>query len=155
MVLLVSLFGIIFGLLTKFSFGRNLLLKYPKFFTMGFVSHEGPTEETMKNSKFAITFVGVGWPKEDDLAETTDQHTNLPSKKIVTRVSASNPGTNLFFSFYSFKIELSIENLFSPYFRIWCNCYSSVAISQDYFDRKRKTTIDWWCVASRCLFRKN
>lgn len=91
-VLLVSLFGIIFGLLTKFSFGRYLLLKYPKFFTLGFVSHEGPTEKAMKNSKFEITFVGIGWPKEDDLAETTDQHTNLPSKKIVTRVSASNPG---------------------------------------------------------------
>lgn len=112
MVLLVSLFGIIFGLLTKFSFGRNLLLKYPKFFTLGFVSHEGPTEEAMKNSKFEITFVGIGWPKEDALAEPTDQHTNLPSKKIVTRVSASNPGTNLFFSFYLFKIELSIKMCF-------------------------------------------
>ncbi|XP_031631125.1 saccharopine dehydrogenase-like oxidoreductase [Contarinia nasturtii] len=91
-VLLVSLMGVVFGLLTKCSFGRQLLLKYPKFFSLGFISHEGPTEEQMKNTKFSITFYGQGWPKEDALAESTDQHTTMPSKKIVTRVTGTNPG---------------------------------------------------------------
>lgn len=91
-VLLVSFVGIIFGLLTKYSFGRNLLLKYPKIFSFGFVSHEGPNEESMKNTKFSITFFGQGWPKEEALAEPTDQHTTLPTKKIVTRVTGTNPG---------------------------------------------------------------
>lgn len=84
--------GVIFGLLTKCQFGRNLLLKYPKIFSLGFISHEGPSEESMKNSKFSITFFGQGWPKEEALSEPTDQHTNPPSKKIVTRVSGTNPG---------------------------------------------------------------
>lgn len=57
-VLLVSFLGIIFGILAKFSFGRNLLLKHPKLFSFGFFSHEGPSEETMKNTKFSITFFG-------------------------------------------------------------------------------------------------
>lgn len=91
-VLFISFMGIVFGLLTKYSFGRKLLLNYPKFFSFGLVSHEGPTIEKMKKSKFSMTFYGQGWPKEDTLAESTDQHTKLPSKKIVTRVSASNPG---------------------------------------------------------------
>lgn len=88
----VSLVAIVFGIMTKFSFGRNLLLKYPKIFSLGFVSHEGPTEESMKNTKFSMTFYGQGWPKEEALAEPSDQHTTPPSKKIITRVSASNPG---------------------------------------------------------------
>lgn len=91
-MLLVSLVGIIFGLLTKSSFGRNLLLKYPKLFSFGFVSHEGPNEESMKNTKFSLTFFGQGWPKEEALAESTDQHTTPPTKKIVTRVTGTNPG---------------------------------------------------------------
>ena len=91
-VLLVSFMGVVFGLLTKCQFGRNLLLKYPKIFSLGFISHEGPSEETMKNSKFSITFFGQGWPKEEALSEPTDQHTTPPSKKIVTRVTGTNPG---------------------------------------------------------------
>lgn len=84
--------GIIFGILTKSKFGRDLLLKYPKIFSLGYISHEGPSEETMKNSKFSITFFGQGWPKEEALAEPTDEHTTLPTKSIVTRVSGTNPG---------------------------------------------------------------
>lgn len=86
--------GIIFGLLAKFSFGRQLLLNHPKLFSLGFFSHEGPSEETMKNTKFSITFFGQGWPKEDTHIEPTDQYTTPPSKKLVTRVTASNPGNN-------------------------------------------------------------
>lgn len=89
---LVTLLGIVFGILVKFSFGRSLLLRYPKLFSLGFISHEGPSEETMKNAKFSMTFFGQGWSKEEALADPSDQHTTLPSKKVVTRVSASNPG---------------------------------------------------------------
>lgn len=46
----------------------------------------------MKNTKFSITFYGDGWPKEEALTEPTDKHTAPPSKRLVTRVTASNPG---------------------------------------------------------------
>lgn len=91
-VIILSVLGVIFGLLSKFSFGRKLLLDHPKFFSLGFFSHEGPSDETMKNSKFSITFYGDGWPKEEKLSEPTDRHATPPTKKLVTRVSASNPG---------------------------------------------------------------
>lgn len=93
-VMFLSFFGMIFGLLAKFKFGQQLLLKYPKIFSCGFFSHEGPSEETMKNTKFSITFYGQGWPKEDSLTEPTDQYTTPPTKELVTRVSASNPGNS-------------------------------------------------------------
>lgn len=91
-VIVLSILGLVFGALTKFTFGRKLLLNYPKIFSLGFVSHDGPTEEKMKNTKFSITFYGDGWPKEEVLSEPTDSHTTPPSKQLVTRVSATNPG---------------------------------------------------------------
>lgn len=91
-VLFLSFFGIIFGVLAKFAFGRKLLLNHPKLFSFGFFSHEGPTEETMNNTKFSVTFFGQGWPEEEKLAEGSDQHTTPPTKKLVTRVTATNPG---------------------------------------------------------------
>lgn len=91
-VLVVGLFAAIFGLLAKFSFGRNLLLKYPKLFSGGLISHEGPSDEKMKNTKFAWTFYAQGWKKEQKLAEPTDQYTDPPSKTMIAKVSGSNPG---------------------------------------------------------------
>jgi len=91
-VILVCFLGAIFGVLTKFEYGRKLLLNHPKFFSLGFFSHEGPKPEVMENTKFSITFYGEGWPVEEKLAEPTDKHTSPPTKKIVTKVTGSNPG---------------------------------------------------------------
>lgn len=82
----------IFGFLAKFGFGRQLLLKYPKLFSLGTVSHEGPSEEQMENTNFSLTFYGNGWPKEEKLAEGSDKHTNKPTKRLVTRVFCKDPG---------------------------------------------------------------
>lgn len=112
-VVFLSFLGIIFGLLTKFSFGRKLLLNYPKVFSLGFVSHEGPTEEKMKKTKFSITFYGDGWPKEEALSEPTDSHTTPPSKKLVTRVSASNPG--MLTAAHELKLPIIDDEMFSAF----------------------------------------
>lgn len=88
----ILVFGAIFGILTKFSFGRKLLLDHPKLFSLGFFSHEGPSEDTMEKTKFSITFYGQGWPSSEKLAEPTDVHTTAPTKKLVTRVTGTNPG---------------------------------------------------------------
>jgi len=47
---LVAFFAVIFGIMTRFSLGRSLLLKYPKFFSGGMISHEGPSEEKMEKN---------------------------------------------------------------------------------------------------------
>ncbi|KAG5673995.1 hypothetical protein PVAND_003990 [Polypedilum vanderplanki] len=86
----VIFFGIIFGTLARFDFGRKLLLNYPKFFTFGAASHEGPTEEANEHSVMEMFFLGEGW--KETLNEPTDQFIIPPNKKIVTKVSVKNPG---------------------------------------------------------------
>ncbi|XP_043484039.1 saccharopine dehydrogenase-like oxidoreductase [Leptopilina heterotoma] len=90
---LIAVFGGIFLLLTKSEFGRNLLLKYPKFFSGGLASHEGPSEEQMENSHFSITFKATGW--KEKLAEVSDKHVDAPNKEMITKVTGKNPGYGL------------------------------------------------------------
>jgi hypothetical protein len=47
--------GSIFALFAKFSFGRKVLLKYPRFFTCGFFTAEGPTSQELLNGSFETT----------------------------------------------------------------------------------------------------
>ncbi|XP_050069983.1 saccharopine dehydrogenase-like oxidoreductase [Anopheles maculipalpis] len=91
-VLGVALVAIVFAIMCRFKFGRQLLLKYPKLFTLGYASHEGPSEKSMENAQFAIYFRGEGWDKDEKLLEPTDQFKSPPTKKIVTKVSGTNPG---------------------------------------------------------------
>lgn len=91
-VLGVILVGAMFALLTRHKLGRLLLLKYPRFFSMGFISHEGPSEETMENTEFAMYFKGEGWNKDEELLESTDQYKVPPTKKVKVKVSGTNPG---------------------------------------------------------------
>uniref|UniRef100_A0A8B9GPG8 Saccharopine dehydrogenase-like oxidoreductase n=1 Tax=Astyanax mexicanus TaxID=7994 RepID=A0A8B9GPG8_ASTMX len=37
--------GLMFWILVQFSFGRNLLIKFPRFFSFGYFSKEGPTQK--------------------------------------------------------------------------------------------------------------
>ncbi|XP_036324841.1 saccharopine dehydrogenase-like oxidoreductase [Rhagoletis pomonella] len=89
---LVALFAVTFGLLTKFSFGRQLLLKYPKIFSFGFASHEGPSEALMERTHFSFIMRANGWPNSDRLLESTDQYAEPPTKTLTVKVSGSNPG---------------------------------------------------------------
>ncbi|XP_059479914.1 saccharopine dehydrogenase-like oxidoreductase [Neocloeon triangulifer] len=80
----------IFFVLAKFSLGRKLLLAYPKLFSCGFVSHEGPTEESRKSTKFSITFVGEGWTEKNNV--DGNQHSSPPDTRVVTKVTGFDPG---------------------------------------------------------------
>jgi hypothetical protein len=77
----ILLFGVVFGIFSMFSFGRKLLLKHPKIFTLGFISHEGPSEESMNHAKFDMIIYGEGWDEnEKDIAEKP------PTKKMKVKV---------------------------------------------------------------------
>uniref|UniRef100_A0A182FAX4 DNA helicase n=1 Tax=Anopheles albimanus TaxID=7167 RepID=A0A182FAX4_ANOAL len=89
-VLAVSFVGAIFWLMVKTNFGKQLLLNYPKLFSLGMVSHEGPSDEAMNNIEFALYFEGKGW--EEKLASPTDKYTTPPNKVIRTKVTGTNPG---------------------------------------------------------------
>ncbi|KAG0231862.1 hypothetical protein BGW41_002065 [Actinomortierella wolfii] len=85
----------VFGFLAKFEAGRKLLLKYPKFFTFGCFSHEGPTAQQLAETSFSETFFATGYSKElqakhnnsvEELAHVK------PDVEIVTTVSGPEPG---------------------------------------------------------------
>ncbi|XP_075059631.1 saccharopine dehydrogenase-like oxidoreductase [Mixophyes fleayi] len=73
--------GFFFLLFTKFSFGRKLLIRYPKFFSFGYFSSEGPTQKQMDESSFTMTFFGEGYSQDQDPQQ------GKPNLKICTQVS--------------------------------------------------------------------
>lgn len=54
-------FGLLFGIMTKFSFTRKLLLRYSSFFTAGLFKPEGPSLKQIETCSFSMTFVSKGW----------------------------------------------------------------------------------------------
>ncbi|XP_018320675.1 saccharopine dehydrogenase-like oxidoreductase [Agrilus planipennis] len=89
-VFVLAIVAGIIAVLTKFQFGRNLLLRYPGFFTFGFFEYQrGPSEEKQKKTKFAITFCGNGWTEK--LTEPEDNYKQPPNKMAVARVSGTDP----------------------------------------------------------------
>lgn len=86
-VLGIAVFGAVFVALSKFEWGRQLLLAHPKLFSGGMFSHTGPSEETMRNTWFSIVFRASGWSAAQKLAANEG-----PDMELTTRVTASNPG---------------------------------------------------------------
>ncbi|KAK5611843.1 hypothetical protein CRENBAI_008680 [Crenichthys baileyi] len=72
--------GMMFWFLVKFSFGRNLLMKYPEFFSFGVFSKAGPTRKQMEGSSFQFSFYGEGYTDEQDPGQ------GKPNAKIRTLV---------------------------------------------------------------------
>lgn len=88
-IMLFLFFGFFFALLCQFNKGKRLLEKYPKFFSFGFFSHEGPTREQMLTSSFSFQFQGAGY------SERALKSGDLPAKpdgEIVTKVAGPEPG---------------------------------------------------------------
>ncbi|XP_063223629.1 saccharopine dehydrogenase-like oxidoreductase isoform X2 [Bacillus rossius redtenbacheri] len=83
------LFGGLFLLLIKTSFGRNLVLKYPKLLTGGFIGVDEISEECAENVDSSLFLCGKGW--KDKALEPSDQHFSAPDKKIIVKVSGTNP----------------------------------------------------------------
>uniref|UniRef100_A0A4W4FWA2 Saccharopine dehydrogenase-like oxidoreductase n=1 Tax=Electrophorus electricus TaxID=8005 RepID=A0A4W4FWA2_ELEEL len=78
--------GMMFWFLVKFSFGRNLLIKFPEFFSFGFFSKEGPTRKQLEGSSFRFAFFGEGYTEGQDPSQ------GKPNAKIRTLVQGPEPG---------------------------------------------------------------
>nr|XP_060609922.1 saccharopine dehydrogenase-like oxidoreductase [Anolis sagrei ordinatus] len=78
--------GLLFLMLVKFNFGRKLLVKYPEFFSGGYITKEGPTEKQMEGSSFEMTFFGQGY------STGKDPQQGKPDVKICTRVKGPEAG---------------------------------------------------------------
>ncbi|XP_066281581.1 saccharopine dehydrogenase-like oxidoreductase isoform X3 [Branchiostoma lanceolatum] len=60
-LVLLMITGVVFGVMTKFSWGRWLLSKYPRLFSLGYFSHEGPTQKQIEGASFTMQFIGSGY----------------------------------------------------------------------------------------------
>ncbi|XP_043952115.1 saccharopine dehydrogenase-like oxidoreductase [Gambusia affinis] len=78
--------GMMFWLLVKCACGRNLLLKYPEFFSFGIFTKAGPTRKQMEGSSFQLSFYGEGYTDGQDPAQ------GKPNAKIRTRVQGPEAG---------------------------------------------------------------
>ncbi|XP_016129593.1 saccharopine dehydrogenase-like oxidoreductase [Sinocyclocheilus grahami] len=78
--------GLMFFFLVKFSFGRNLLIKFPEFFSFSFFSKAGPTRKQMEGSSFRFIFLGEGYTEGSDPSE------GKPNGKIRTLVKGPEVG---------------------------------------------------------------
>lgn len=89
-IIAMVILGGVFALLSKFEFGRNLLLNHPRFFSLGMFSHEGPSVAKQENTTFSITIVGEGWSEKTE--DANKEFESEPDKKLTVKVSGKNPG---------------------------------------------------------------
>lgn len=89
-VFAILIFAAFLVILSQFSFGRNLLLNYPEFFSFGILSRKEPEEETMEKTRFELTLFGSGWKEE--FSDPTDNVNAEMNKKMTVKVSGKNPG---------------------------------------------------------------
>ncbi|XP_011863786.1 PREDICTED: saccharopine dehydrogenase-like oxidoreductase [Vollenhovia emeryi] len=72
------------------EYTRNLLLKYPSLFSYGMASNERVEPGMLKSVCFSMIFKAYGWTEK--LAEPTDEHTDRPNKKVITKLSSDFSG---------------------------------------------------------------
>jgi len=88
--IMTVILGSLFGLLASFGLGRTILETFPGLFTLGLVSHAGPTRKQIQHSSFSYTFYGSGYSTKLD--DASAQHDDKPDKTIITKVTGPEPG---------------------------------------------------------------
>ncbi|XP_068616592.1 saccharopine dehydrogenase-like oxidoreductase [Brachionichthys hirsutus] len=78
--------GMLFWFFVKFSFGRDLLIKYPEVFSLGFFTKAGPSRKQIEGSSFQFAFHGVGY------TEGQDPSLGTPDGKIRTLIQGPESG---------------------------------------------------------------
>ncbi|XP_038218291.1 saccharopine dehydrogenase-like oxidoreductase [Zerene cesonia] len=83
--LALLLAALILYVMTRSRCTRWLLLKYPRLFSLGYITAEGPSEEVICNTTFSFHLLGEGWGPGTSLDAA-------PDKQLAVRVSGVNPG---------------------------------------------------------------
>eukprot|EP01027_Heterolobosea_sp_BB2_P007379 GEZU01010988.1.p1 GENE.GEZU01010988.1~~GEZU01010988.1.p1 ORF type:complete len:455 (-),score=131.82 GEZU01010988.1:745-2082(-) len=85
-VIIMVVFGAIFSTLAQFKLGRQILLKYPRLFSFGVFSHEGPSKDQLESTSFTMTFYGKGYQNKPTSASQP------MDRLVVTKVAGPEPG---------------------------------------------------------------
>ncbi|KAE8259568.1 hypothetical protein A4X13_0g923 [Tilletia indica] len=87
-----------FGILASYRWGRSILLRFPKLWSMGIVSHEGPTREQIQSTSFLSTLVARGHSSSVITKASESKQTEIgrisrqPDHKINVLVKGPEPG---------------------------------------------------------------
>ncbi|CAD6901936.1 unnamed protein product [Tilletia caries] len=84
-----------FGIMAGFKWGRSSLLRFPKLFSSGMVSHEGPTRQQIQSTSFLTTLVARGHSSAAiaNASNNSDSKSaRRPDHKINVLVSGPEPG---------------------------------------------------------------
>lgn len=92
LLLLIPMFfiAVIFGVLSQFKFGRNLLAKYPSIFSFGLFSNDGPSRQQVAEASFKMHLLGEGYEKK--IEDPNIQHQEAPKKRKILTVEGPEPG---------------------------------------------------------------
>ena len=88
-ILQFLLFFLTFGPLFLFESGRKLIMKYPKIFTWGIFSKEGPPESAIESTKTTMTVKAYGYVDRKIQPDATTLPP--PDKKVILRVTGPEP----------------------------------------------------------------
>lgn len=87
-LMLFFAFGFIFKILAGSSLGRKLLLRFPKLFTNGLFSHEGPSQRQLEETSFSMTLFTSGYNTLEEVKSSPAK----PTKQLVVSVKGPEPG---------------------------------------------------------------
>jgi len=87
MALGMIVFGAIFAVMSSFSLGQSLLMKFPHIFSFGYFTKEGPTKKQIEGTSFTMTFVGHGYENME-----RERNGEKPTKTVTTKVMGPEPG---------------------------------------------------------------
>ena len=96
--LLTITVGVMFGLLAKTQFGRNILERYPGFCSFGAVGRDGVPEEKAAGTNFELRLVGHGWEEKVNKSTAEKEGDDMfkqevsPNKEVTVTVKGANIG---------------------------------------------------------------
>ena len=81
-----SIFGAVFAFMAQYQWGRSLLLKYPRVFSLGIFSHEGPSDEQIAQTSFEVLHICKGYSQRSAIED------RQPDQTIKVKVAGPEPG---------------------------------------------------------------
>jgi hypothetical protein len=86
--------GLSLMILSKYSWGRSLLLRFPELFSFGVFSKKSPSEAHLKEGGFVSTFIGRGYKGVVPAVSDTTYIFTKYEMEMVAKVSGPESGVS-------------------------------------------------------------
>ncbi|KAH7102143.1 Saccharopine dehydrogenase-domain-containing protein [Auriculariales sp. MPI-PUGE-AT-0066] len=99
-LIILTFYYTIFSSLVQSPFGRSLLLAYPSLFTKGAITHTGPTQAQLDDTRFSQTYIIKGYYKPSSPSSSPTRSVASPDVNLRATMTGPEPGyvaTPIFF----------------------------------------------------------